>query len=146
MSKSEQPPIYMVRKGNYLIPEMEIDAELMERLPFGQQIKVTLYSGRSPSKLRWYWMFLGRVVKSTECAPSPETLHDIIKLHTGFVTPVMVKGFAVAVPKSISFSSMSEEEFETFRMSAIKWIAEIYHITPEDVFPEDRKSSPRRAA
>ena len=141
MSKSEQPPIYMQRKGHYLAPEMTTDAELMERLPFGERIKVTITTARSPSKLRWYWMFLGRVVKATECAPSPETLHDIIKLHTGFVTPVMVKGFAVAVPKSISFSSMKEEEFEDFRHNAIKWVAETYGITPADVFPEDEKKA-----
>lgn len=141
MAKSEQPPIYMIRKGQYLAPEMAMDAELMERLPFGAQIKVTITASRSPSKLRWYWMFLGRVVKATECAPSPETLHDIIKLHTGFVTPVMVKGFAVAVPKSISFATMSEEEFEAFRFGAIKWVAETYGITPEDVFPEEEKKT-----
>jgi len=140
MAKSEAAPIYMLKRNGHLVPEMGVDAELLSRLPETERIRVTLSTGRSPVKLRWYWAFLGRIVKATECAPTPESLHDVIKLHTGLVTPVMVKGFTVAVPKSVSFSTMSEEEFSSFLDTAIKWVAQTYGITPEDVFPEDRKS------
>lgn len=139
MAKSEQPAIYVMRHGNALVPEMSTDAELISRLPVGERIKVMLHTGRSPAKLRWYWTFLGRIVKATECAPSPEALHDVIKLHTGFVTPVMVKGFTVAVPKSVSFSSMSEEEFNDFLTAAEKWIAQTYGVTAKNVFPEENR-------
>lgn len=137
MSKSEQPAIYVHRRGNVLAPEMELDAELIQRFRPGDRIKVSLATGRSPSKLRWYWAYLGRIVKANECAPSPEALHDVIKLHTGFVTPVMVKGFTVAVPKSISFSSMTEQEFDAFLSTATRWIEATYGITPAQVFGED---------
>lgn len=113
-----------------------MDSELIQRFAPGERIKVTLHTGRSPSKLRWYWAYLGRIVKANECAPSPEALHDVIKLHTGFVTPVMVKGFAVAVPKSISFASMSEQEFNDFLSAATRWIEVTYGITPEQIFGE----------
>jgi len=136
MAKNEMPAIYMLRRGDKLIAEMQMDRDLLERFSPHDRIKVTLHTGRSPSRLRWYWAFLGRVVKATECAPSPEALHDVVKLHTGLVTPVMVKGFTVAVPKSVSFSSMSEQEFEAFCDKAVKWIAETYGITPEDAFSE----------
>lgn len=141
MSKSEQPPIYVLRRGNQLVPEMEMDAELIQRFHPGDRIKVTLHTGRSPSKLRWYWAYLGRIVKASECAPSPEALHDVIKLHTGFVTPVLVKGFPVAVPKSISFASMSEQEFDDFLATATRWIEATYGITPEQVFGPDNRSA-----
>lgn len=136
MAKNEQPPIYVQRRGSQLVPEMAMDKDLIERLPLGQRIKISVSAGRSPSKLRFYWSFLGRVVKATECAPSPEALHDVVKLHTGFVTPVLVKGFTVAVPKSISFSSMSESEFDDFLNAALKWISQTYGITPEQAFDE----------
>ncbi|TAA49608.1 hypothetical protein [Shinella sp. JR1-6] len=137
MPKTELPPIYVMRSGDSLVGEMEADREWIRQQPHDQRIKVALSTGRSLSKLRFYWSFLGKVVKATQCAPSTETLHDVVKLHTGFVTPVMVKGFTVAVPKSISFSSMTEREFNTFLESAIEWIAATYGITPETAFGEE---------
>ncbi|MGJ7039188.1 hypothetical protein J2Y63_002443 [Shinella sp. BE166] len=137
MAKSEFAPVYCLRRGDTLIGEMEADREWIRQQPHDQRIKVALSTGRSPSKLRFYWSFLGKVVKATHCAPSTETLHDVVKLHTGFVTPVMVKGFTVAVPKSISFASMTESEFNTFLETAIEWIAQTYGITPEMAFAEE---------
>jgi hypothetical protein len=136
MAKSEQPVIYVKRRGNQLFPEMQADADLIQRLSADTRIKITVTEGRSPAKLRLYWAYLGRVVKACECAPSPEALHDVVKLHTGFVTPVMVKGFTVAVPKSISFSSMSESEFDDFLRTAEKWLIETYGISISDAFEE----------
>ena len=136
MAKIEAPQIYVQRRANHLIPEMEMDADLIQRIPLGQRVKITVTEGRSPAKLRLYWSYLGRVVKACNCAPSPEALHDVVKLHTGFVTPVLVKGFTVAVPKSISFSSMSESEFDDFLRTAEKWISQTYGITPEQAFDE----------
>lgn len=136
MAKTEQPQIYVQRRGNHLVPEMQADADLIQRLPVGQRVKVTVTEGRSPAKLRLYWSYLGRVVKACNCAPSPESLHDVVKLHTGFVTPVMVKGFTVAVPKSISFSSMSESEFDDFLRTAEKWLVETYGVSIADAFEE----------
>ena len=136
MAKNEQPPLYMLRRGDRLIPEMQTDRDLLQRFSEHDRIKVTLHTGRSPSRLRWYWAFLGKVVAATECAPSSEALHDVIKLHTGLVTPVMVKGFTVAVPKSVSFASMSEQEFNDYLDKAVKWVSETYSITPEQAFSE----------
>lgn len=136
MAKSEAPQIYVQRRGNHLIGEMEMDADLIQRIPLGQRVKITVTEGRSPAKLRLYWSYLGRVVKACNCAPSPEALHDVVKLHTGFVTPVLVKGFTVAVPKSISFSSMSESEFDDFLRTAEKWLVETYGVSIADAFSE----------
>jgi hypothetical protein len=136
MAKNEQPPLYMIRRGDKLIPEMQMDRDLLQRFSEHDRIKVMLHTGRSPSRLRWYFAFLTRVVKATECAPSYEALHDVVKLHCGLVTPVLVKGFTVAVPKSVSFATMSEEEFNAYCDKAVKWIAETYHVTPEQAFGE----------
>ena len=136
MAKNEHPPIYVMRRGSVLHPEMMEDKDLIERLPSGHRIKITVSEGRSPAKLRLYWSYLGRVVKACGCAPSPEALHDVVKLHTGFVTPVMVKGFTVAAPKSISFASMTEAEFDDFLREAERWLIETYGISIADAFTE----------
>lgn len=136
MAKNEHAPVYVLRRGDSLIGEMEADREWIRQQPNGERIKVTLSSGRSPSKLRFYWAFLGKVVKATGCAPSAETLHELIKLETGHTQPVKVKGYTVLVPASIAFDRMSEDQFSVFLENAIQFIASTFGVTPEDAFRE----------
>jgi hypothetical protein len=137
MAKSEQPPVYCLRRGDSLIGEMEADREWIRQQPYSERIKVSLHTGRSPQRLKWYWAFLGKVVKATECAPTVETLHSLIKLETGFTTPVKLRGYTVLVPASVSFASMSEADFNTFCESAVRFIAETFGVTPEMAFAEE---------
>lgn len=134
MAKSEQPPVYVLRRGDSLIGEMEADREWIRQQPNGERIKVTLHTGRSPSKLRFYFAFLSKVVRATDCAPSKEALHELVKLETGHTTPVNVKGYTVLVPASIAFDRMSEDQFGIFLESAIQFIAATFGITPEQAF------------
>lgn len=135
--KDEAPPIYVIRRGNQLCPEMAFDAEQITRMPVGQRIKVSLHTTRVPKRLRFYWAFLSSVVRATDCAPTAEALHEAIKLQTGHTTPINVKGYTVLVPASISFSSMSEEDFSVFLSKAIEWIAATYGVTPEQALKEE---------
>lgn len=130
---SEAAPIYCVRRGDALIGEMQYDRDRIAAMPAGDRIKVELSTGRSPARLRWYWQFLHAVVKATDAAPDAESLHSLVKMHTGYVTPVMVRGMPFVVPRSISFASMPEDEFVGFLQRAERFIAESYGITPEDV-------------
>lgn len=132
--KSEQPPVWVIRNGRNLEPEMNEDAERISQFPQGQRIKVTLSTGRVPKRLRFYWSFLQRVVKATECAPNAESLHETVKLMNGYTTPVMVKAMTIMIPRSISFGSMSEDEFTRFLDDAVKFIASTYGISPEEAF------------
>lgn len=131
MAKNEQPPIYAVRHGAALYGEFEMDRKAIEELP-QERIRITISTGRSPSRLRWYWSFLRDVVEATECAPDAESLHNLVKLNTGYVTPVMMKNFTVMVPRSVSFSSMDETTFSRFCDQAVKFIAETYGVFPEE--------------
>ncbi len=137
--KSEAPEFYAIRVGSVLKPEFQADLTALERFPQGQRIKVTLSTGRSPSRLRWYWAFLGKVRDATDCSPNVESLHELIKLETGYSTPVKIKGYNVLVPKSIAFGSMSEEDFAKFCFLAEEFIAKSFGITPEMVFEGDGK-------
>lgn len=136
--KSEAPPIYVQRKGVYLAPEMQMDADAIAQLPYGERIKVTLHTGRSPRRLRFYWSFLKKVVEATECCSSAEALHSLIKLETGHTTPIKVRGFTVIVPSSIAFDSMTEQSFQSFLDGALRYVAENFNVTPEMVFGSER--------
>lgn len=131
-AKTEQPPIYCLRRGDTLIGEMQMDRDRIADLPASERIKLQFSTGRVPSRLRFYWAFLRDVVDATECCPNAEALHELVKLETGFTTPVKVKGYTVLVPRSVSFSSMSEEEFMQFLAGAEKFIATTFGITPKD--------------
>ncbi|MEK1908213.1 MAG: hypothetical protein AAAB13_20765 [Pseudomonas sp.] len=131
-TKTEQAPIYCLRRGEALIGEMQTDRQRIADLPNGERIKLQFSTGRVPSRLRFYWAFLRDVVDATECAPNAETLHELVKLETGFTTPVKVRGYTVLVPRSVSFASMSEEEFMQFLAGAERFIAATYGIVPKD--------------
>jgi hypothetical protein len=133
---SENAPVYVVRSGDRLVGEMEMDRELIRTFPEGQRIQVDLRTGRSPAKLRLYWSFLNKVIDATGAAPSSEALHELVKLETGFTTPIKVKGYTVLVPRSIAFNSMSEQEFDLFLKNSFAFIAETFGVTPEQAFGE----------
>lgn len=131
MAKSDQPPIYAVRHGAALYGEFEMDRKAIEDLP-NERIKITVSTGRSPSRLRWYWSFLRDVVEATECCGDTEALHSLIKLELGYTTTVKLKGYTVLVPRSVAFSSMDEATFSAFCEKAVKFIAETYGVTPQE--------------
>ncbi|MBY5821441.1 DUF1367 family protein [Rhizobium leguminosarum] len=129
--KSETPPIYCLKRGETLVGEMQLDRERIAAMPAGERIRVELRTGRVPSRLRFWWAFLHEVVSSTECCPTAEALHETVKLMCGYTTPVLVKGMTVMVPRSIAFSSMTEEEFTKFLADGLRFIADNYGVTPE---------------
>jgi hypothetical protein len=140
----EHPPFYLIRDGDRLIGEMEMDREMIREFTVGQRIQADLRTGRVPSRLRFYFAFLREVIKATECAPHPKALHQMVKLRTGYTDDVIVSGYIVKVPSSISFESMDEPTFEGFLKNAIRFIASEFGVTPEDVMPE--RENHRRAS
>lgn len=136
--KSEQPPIWVERKGAGLWPCMQLDADEIARFPFGEKIQIRLHTGRVPRRLRFYRSFLSKVVSATDCAPNADALHEAVKLNTGFVTPVLIKGYHVNVPRSVAFDKMTEAEFGEFLHLALEFIASAYGITPEMAFGAER--------
>lgn len=136
-SKSELPPIYCLRRGNYLVPEYAMDAEAIERFPHGQRIRVDLRTGRYPPRLRFYWQLLNKLVAATGCAANPEALHEALKLELGYANPIRLKtGMTILVPGSIAFDKMSEEDFSDFLDLAIEWIASNFGVTPGEIMGE----------
>ena len=124
-------PIFMIRKGNSLAPEMRADLERIEAIKQGDRVRVEIKQSRSIPKLRLYWRMLSYVVEATECAANSETLHSAIKLELGYGTPVKLRnGMMVLVPGSIAFESMDEPTFNAFFQRAQEWIAKTYGIDP----------------
>jgi len=134
----ENCPIYVIRKGNALYGEMEMDRDALRQYHEGDRIRVDLRTGRVPSRLRFYWAYLADVVSATECAPHAKALHSLVKLRTGYTDDIIMGGFVIKVPSTISFHGMDEPTFETFLEGAIRFIAEQFGVMPEQF---ERKAS-----
>lgn len=134
---SENPPIYVIRDGDRLIGEMEMDREMIREFPAGQRIRVDLRTGRVPERLRFYFAFLREVMKATGCAPTEKALHNTVKLRTGFTDKVKLGDIEVEVPASVAFENMDEPTFGKFLQEALAFIASEFGITPEDVQAAD---------
>lgn len=130
---SENPPVYVIRDGDRLIGEMEMDRETIRAFPAGQRIRVDLRTGRVPDRLRFYFAFLREVVNATHCAPTEKALHQIVKMRTGFTEEVKLGDLIVEVPASVAFDNMDEPTFAVFLREALAFIASEFGITPEDV-------------
>lgn len=127
MAKRERPTYAFIRRGNTLVPEMDFDARALDGVANGQRVKVEIKEFRNSARHRLYWAMLGDVIGATDCALSPERLHDLVKLETGLVELVSLpNGMKVALPGSIAFDKVSEEEFVTFFNRAVEWLSLTY--------------------
>lgn len=133
MAKRPDKPVYaFIRRGNALVPDMEFDGRALEGIAQGQRVKIEIKEWRNLDRHRAYWAMLHEVVAATECALSPERLHDVIKLEAGLIEHVRLpNGFMVALPGSIAFDKVSEAEFIAFFKAAERWLAETYGYASE---------------
>src|SRR5690554_4186416 len=135
MSKKERPVYAFVRRGDHLVPEMEFDRRALDGVAEGQRVRLELKEFRNVARHRLYWSMLSDVIAATDCALSPERLHDLVKLETGLVELVALPtGMKVALPGSIAFDKISEAEFVEFFNRAVEWLALTYgYELPEEI-------------
>lgn len=112
------------RRGNTLVPA-DRDAFLsLERMQEGREYLVNLTRPRNVRHLRKLFALLNLVQDNTDRWPTVETLLDDLKISTGlFETRVnAVTGLPYVVAKSISFASMTQDEFEQWFDRAVDLI------------------------
>lgn len=127
--KNKDAPVYsFVRRGNSLIPEMDMDLHALDGIAQGQRVRVDIKEWRNLDRLKAYWSMLHEVVAATGANNlSAEKLHEVLKLHNGCVDVVMLpSGMPVAIPSSIALDKMSEAEFVAFFRKAEEWLAKVY--------------------
>lgn len=130
--KPEKPTYAFIRRGNSLVPEMEFDARALEGIKNGERVKVEIRQWRNTDRNRAYWAMLAEVVAATDCALSPERLHEVVKIETGCIELVQLPtGMKVAIPGSVAFDKMEEAEFITFFRRAEEWLAATFGYVSE---------------
>lgn len=127
----EKSIVMMMKTISGFIPVSAFDAEIVSQVPLHKHVEVEIKQRRSIPQMRRYWVMLGDVVKATECYPTAEHLHDVLKFEMGYVTPVKrLNGDIVLVPDSTAFSKMGPDEFKGFFDRAVRLISETYGFDP----------------
>lgn len=130
----EKPEIYMVRKGDLLVPEMSIDAQFLRKKPEGVRLRVTATQPRSVPYHRRYWAILAAVVDACGLIYRPEDLHDLIKQKLGMVQQITLRnGDVWTVTDSTAFEAMDQPEFEEFFEKAMAYLAEATGLDPVEI-------------
>lgn len=125
--RPEKPTFAFIRRGNALIPELDFDTRALDGISQGQRVRIEVKEFRNSGRNRAYWKMLQEVIDATDCALSSERLHEVLKLENGVIELVRLPtGMTVAIPGSISFDNMAEDEFVAFFRKAETWLAETY--------------------
>lgn len=133
MARKPEKPVYsFVRRGNYLVPELEYDCNALTGIAQGQRVRVDIKEWRNLDRLKAYWAMLHEVVAATGAnSLTAERLHEVAKLENGCVDLIMLpSGLPVAIPASIALDKMSEPEFVAFFEKVKEWLARTYGFTP----------------
>src|SRR5690606_12876374 len=112
---------------------------IMSQLKIGDKVLINVHKARWPEHHRLAFAVMQRIAEAKDVPV--ETVLTWLKVSTGRVDFVeMPNGKIVAAPQSISFASMSQDEFRRFWDDCWKLIAE--HILPDvsqEAFDEIRR-------
>lgn len=97
-----------------LIPSDDRAAEVLAKIPLGEDVAVQIKRGRSLQQHRLLWAILSHVAESSQW-DTPERLLVALKIRLGkYDLMQLPNGKVVPVPDSISFSAMSQDAFQHF--------------------------------
>jgi len=105
-----------VKRQGRLVPADIMADELLGGIPEGREVLVSIRRPRNPKHHRLLFALLRKVRDNSDQWDSDQALLDDLKLATGlFETRVnLVTKKAYAVPGSISFASMSQDQFRVW--------------------------------
>ncbi|WMT88236.1 hypothetical protein NO932_06405 [Pelagibacterium sp. 26DY04] len=132
MSKEKRPSILVRKTARGLSPVTAYDAELLYAAGMGEEFELSPMTKRSNRQLRTYWLALKRVCDTTGRWPTPEHLHDELKLVCGFKRNVvdMQTGEVAVVVDSIAFNAMTQDEFRVYMDLAMEKLSDAIGFDP----------------
>ncbi|KAF0138654.1 MAG: bet [Rhodospirillaceae bacterium] len=110
------------RKGlRGLEPVDSAAAESIATLPVGGMVMVEVTRARNLRHHRKWWALMSPIANNLN-GVTAETVCDVIKIGIGHVHTVKTKRGLVHIPKSVSFASMDQTDFDRFYDSAVRYI------------------------
>lgn len=149
MANELRSRIFTKRNGGLFPADMPA-AIAFDKMKDGAGYLVNLHRPRNLLHHRKLFALLNLVQENTDKWATVETLLDDLKISTGlFDTRINVlSGLPYATPKSISFASMTQDEFEEWYDKAVDLVSkQVFEMGKEDLLVEiDDILAGRRAA
>jgi hypothetical protein len=99
---------------NSLVPQDQASADLLRKIPLGEDVAIKIMRDRSLPQHRLFWSVLRYVAEASEWETA-ERLLVALKLRLGrYDLMKMPSGKVVPVPDSISFAAMPQDTFQQF--------------------------------
>lgn len=126
---------FMVRTVSGLAADDEAATNVLRKVKPGDVVKVDVVRPRNLTAHRKWWALCNLIYLNCEDYASPDVVHGHLKILAGHADPVVSKatGETWLVPRSISFSSLGEDEFQDVWRRAVQAVVE--HIIPTITVP-----------
>jgi len=121
--------IQFVKNGPFLAPMDDDGLNAMAKISQGELVTVELTRPRNGRWHNMYWHMCGLLLDNSpegQYGPTKEAVSDALKQMVGHVT-------ADGEPRSISFESMEQTEFESFYSRVSDVVAGLLSTTPDEV-------------
>ena len=123
---------YVRRIGNTLVPDGTESANELARLPFGKPLRCDATVPRSGPHHRLYFSLCARIAAGI--GQETEWVSRAFKIEQGYYDLYKtIDGRECLVPRSISFSAMSQTEFSAFWERCLQIMYERWRIDPASV-------------
>ncbi len=125
-----KPPLYFRRTLAGLAPADDASGAALRKVPVGDVVACEIRRPRNGSQHRLYWVMCTAVAINHEQLKDAESVHQVLKMLTGLTDKIALKstGEIVQIPRSISFSKMSADEWDTYFERAKQAVCE--HLLP----------------
>lgn len=114
--------IYLKRTGDTLVPLSVADHDSLKRIRDGEIIHVEYKKPRNPLFHNKFMSLVRTVYDNQETYPSVDALLNVFKVELGYYDTMQWRSMEIRIPRSISFASMDEIEFEEFYNKAVTMV------------------------
>lgn len=122
---------YATRTAKGIVPELAMDREAMDELPFGKRLKVSITYPRNRKRDGLYWAVLGEVCRATDRWPTKQHLHEDLLITLGYwVKVVTLSGEIRLMRDSTAHDKMTDHEFAGYFNRAMEKLAEELKFDP----------------
>ena len=120
--------IQFVKNGGFLAPVDDDGLNALAKIPQGEVVTVELTRPRNPRWHNMYWHMCGLLLDNSEgeYGNTKTDVSSFLKIAVGHVD-------ADGEPRSISFKSMEQTEFESFYSRVSDVVAGLLSTTPDEV-------------
>lgn len=107
--------LHMVKRLGGLRPMSSLDAEQLDELPNGCEVRVSITRPRSVKMHRLFFAALALIFKNQERYQTLDQLLSAVKVELGYVEWFTMRdGREIGIPQSIAFNKMDQQGFNEF--------------------------------